>query len=608
MKETLPKSIQELILSLREKLKDEPEIVDMFERCYSNTLDTTVKKMEDGSTYVITGDIPAMWLRDSVAQLRPYLVPAQNDPELADLIAGLIRRQFMCINIDPYANAFNEGPNGNCWEKDETDMGPWIWERKYEIDSLCYPLQFSYLFWKNTGRTDQFDEVFWEGVDKILTVFETEMNHEEKSPYSFIRKNCSYTDTLSRDGKGAQVKSGIGLIWSGFRPSDDSCRYGYLIPSNMFAVVVLNYLKEIADFVGGKEEIAKKAEEMAKTVKQAIETYGTTHIWGLGDVYAYEVDGFGQYNLMDDANVPSLLAMSYLGYEPESQEVADNTRKLILSEANPFYYAGTKLSGIGSPHTPVRYVWHISKAIEGLTAPTKEEKHQMIHELMATDGGTGLMHEGVFVDDPTVYTREWFSWANAMFCELVLDGEQRFQITGLLHHRVQALLLQLQAFQAGLHIHISAGHILGGFLLAYQVAGAAGAIQKDAVLLCRDAELIICGAVCTLVSGRIDAGGGDISAAGLGGPRQRRTGGVEVQRFDRERGVQDDLPPVLGQQIRAVLHGVGQVRGPGRFGGGSACIRGICLGRAVHRGIRSTGRGRAAGRASASRQRGGERQ
>lgn len=189
----------------------------------------------------------------------------------------------------------------------------------------------------------------------------------------------------------------------------------------MFAVVVLNYLKEIADAVGGKEEIAKKAEEMAKTVKQAIETYGTTHIWGLGDVYAYEVDGFGQYNLMDDANVPSLLAMSYLGYEPESQEVADNTRKLILSEANPFYYSGTKLSGIGSPHTPVRYVWHISKAIEGLTAPTKEEKHQMIHELMATDGGTGLMHEGVFVDDPTVYTREWFSWANAMFCELVMQ-------------------------------------------------------------------------------------------------------------------------------------------------------------------------------------------
>ena len=420
-KEALVQAVEEIAGKEAAYWEGNPKMQETFQNCYVSTAKTTTKFLESGEAYVFTGDIAAMWLRDSSAQVVHYLPYLKEYPILKEMVKGLIARQAKYVHIDPYANAFNEEDNGNCWEKDLTKYNPWNWERKYEIDSLCYPLQFSYLFWKNTGRTDQFDEVFWEGVDKILTVFETEMNHEEKSPYSFIRKNCSYTDTLSRDGKGAQVKSGIGLIWSGFRPSDDSCRYGYLIPSNMFAVVVLNYLKEIADFVGGKEEIAKKAEEMAKTVKQAIETYGTTHIWGLGDVYAYEVDGFGQYNLMDDANVPSLLAMSYLGYEPESQEVADNTRKLILSEANPFYYSGTKLSGIGSPHTPVRYVWHISKAIEGLTAPTKEEKHQMIHELMATDGGTGLMHEGVFVDDPTIYTREWFSWANAMFCELVMQ-------------------------------------------------------------------------------------------------------------------------------------------------------------------------------------------
>ena len=420
MKETLPKSIQKLILSLREKLKDEPEIVDMFERCYSNTLDTTVKKMEDGSTYVITGDIPAMWLRDSVAQLRPYLVPAQNDPELADLIAGLIRRQFMCINIDPYANAFNEGPNGNCWEKDETDMGPWIWERKYEIDSLCYPLQFSYLFWKNTGRTDQFDEVFWEGVDKILTVFETEMNHEEKSPYSFIRKNCSYTDTLSRDGKGAQVKSGIGLIWSGFRPSDDSCRYGYLIPSNMFAVVVLNYLKEIADFVGGKEEIAKKAEEMAKTVKQAIETYGTTHIWGLGDVYAYEVDGFGQYNLMDDANVPSLIALPYLGDVDINDPIYQNTRRFVWSEDNPYFFKGTAGEGIGGPHIGYDMIWPMSIMMKAFTSQNDEEIKTCVKMLMDTEAGTGFMHESFHKDNPAKFTRAWFAWQNTLFGELIL--------------------------------------------------------------------------------------------------------------------------------------------------------------------------------------------
>lgn len=421
MEKVLPQSIKNLLGKLKEQLKDEPQIVEMFERCYTNTLDTTVKRMEDKSTYVITGDIPAMWLRDSVAQLRPYLIPAKEDSDLADLLAGLIKRQFFYIGLDPYANAFNEEPNGNCWEKDETEMGPWLWERKYEIDSLCYPLQFAYLFWKNTGRTDQFDQGFKTGAQKILEVFETEMYHEERSKYRFIRRNSYYTDTLSRDGKGALVKSGTGLIWSGFRPSDDACTYGYLIPANMFAAVVLDYLKEIADEVGGMEDLGNKAAEMSRTVREAIETYGITKVEGLGDVYAYEVDGFGQFNLMDDANVPSLLAMDYLGYKPAKAEVAEHTRQMILSEKNPYYYTGEKASGIGSPHTPVRYIWHISMAIQGLTAKTKEEKYQVIKRLMETDGGTGLMHEGFHVDDPARFTREWFSWANAMFCELVMQ-------------------------------------------------------------------------------------------------------------------------------------------------------------------------------------------
>ena len=421
MKKTQPESIERILDKVREVFRNEPEVAETFERCYTNTLDTTVKRMDDGSTYVITGDIPAMWLRDSVAQLRPYLIPAKEDGEIADLIAGLVRRQFSCINIDPYANAFNEAPNGNCWEKDETDMGPWIWERKYEIDSLCYPVQLAYLLWKNTGRTEQFDDGFIQGAERILNVFETEMYHEERSTYRFIRRNSFYTDTLSRDGMGALVKSGTGLIWSGFRPSDDACTYGYLIPSNMFAVVILEYLHEISEIVPGLKEIGKKAADMAAVVRKGIEEFGVTKVEGIGDVYAYEVDGYGQFNLMDDANVPSLLAMSYLGYKPEWPELEANTRELILSERNPYYYSGTKAAGIGSPHTPVRYIWHISMAIEGLTADTKEKKHEIIRRMIATDGGKGLMHEGFHVDDPAKYTREWFSWANAMFCELVMQ-------------------------------------------------------------------------------------------------------------------------------------------------------------------------------------------
>lgn len=421
MEKKLPDSMLGLLGDLKDKLREDPRMYEMFERCYTNTLDTTVKRMADGSTYVITGDIPAMWLRDSVAQLRPYLILAKEDEEIGDLLAGLIKRQFFCINLDPYANAFNEEANGNCWEKDETEMGPWLWERKYEIDSLCYPVQFAYLFWKNTGRTDAFDEGFIKGAARILDVFETEMYHEERSPYRFIRRNSFYTDTLSRDGKGALVKSGIGLIWSGFRPSDDACVYGYLIPSNMFAVVILKYLVEIAGVVPGMEEVKDRASVLAKTVEDAIETHGITKTEGFGEVYAYEVDGFGQYHLMDDANVPSLLAMEYLGFTPRREEVAKQTRQMILSEQNPYYYAGTMASGIGSPHTPIRYIWHISMAMEGLTAGDREEKYAVIKRLMDTDGGTGLMHEGFCVDDPGKYTREWFSWANAMFCELVLQ-------------------------------------------------------------------------------------------------------------------------------------------------------------------------------------------
>ena len=421
MKKELPKSMEQLLSKVREVFKEDPQIAETFERCYTNTLDTTVKRLEDGSTYVITGDIPAMWLRDSVAQIRPYLMLAKEDQEIGDLIAGLVKRQFLYINIDPYANAFNEEANGNCWEKDETEMGPWIWERKYEIDSLCYPVQLAYLFWKNTGRVDHLDADFVQGVRKILDVFETEMYHEEKSSYRFVRRNSFFTDTLSRDGKGALVKSGVGLIWSGFRPSDDACVYGYLIPSNMFAVVILEYISELSKIVPELKELGEKAAQMAKMVRAAIEEYGVTVVGGVGKAYAYEVDGFGQYHFMDDANVPSLLSMEYLGYEPMDQKVAENTRKVILSEINPYYYRGEQAKGIGSPHTPVEYIWHISMAVEGLTAKSKEEKYEVIQRMIATDGGTGLMHEGFHVDDPTKYTREWFSWANAMFCELVLQ-------------------------------------------------------------------------------------------------------------------------------------------------------------------------------------------
>lgn len=412
--------MEHFISQVRQRSQDCPELMKIFENCYMNTFNTTIKNMGDGTVHVITGDIPAMWLRDSTAQVRPYLFCAKENDKIKKLIAGVVRRQFKYVCIDEYANAFNELPNGACWEKDDPEQNPWVWERKFEIDSLCYPIQLAYLLWKNTGCVSQFDENFFNGVEKIFQVFRTEQYHEERSAYRFQRKNTLFQDTLSRDGKGALVKSGTGLIWSGFRPSDDACTYGYLIPSNMFVVVIMGYLEEMAKELFHNEQMEKAAGFLKEQVREAVEKEGKVYTQEFGMIYAYEVDGYGMYHLMDDANVPSLLAAEYLGY-PVDKQAAENTRRYILSDANPYYYRGTKAAGVGSAHTPSGYIWHIAMAVQGLTSTSREEKRRILENMATTTGGKGVMHEGFFCDDDHKFTREWFSWANAMYAELFLD-------------------------------------------------------------------------------------------------------------------------------------------------------------------------------------------
>ncbi len=416
-------SLNRLIAEVKTRLsEDHIEAGNIFEKCIRDTLNTTVQVKEDGTTFVITGDIPAMWLRDSACQVRPYLMLAREDPAIADMLEGVIRRQISCILTDPYANAFNETANGNRWSHDRTEMKPEVWERKYEIDSLCFPVQLAYLFWKNSGRISHFDSEFMEAARKIIGVFRTEQDHEHKSQYSFERDNCIFMDTLSREGRGALVNEKAGLIWSGFRPSDDACTYGYLIPSNMFAAVILEYLSEISACIYHDQSFADETAAFAEQLRTSIaENAVVPGGERFKPFYAYEVDGFGQYLIMDDANVPSLLSIPYLGFCSEDDVLYKNTREIILSDSNPYYYSGKYLTGIGSMHTPARYVWHIALGMQGLTSSSRAEKKQIIQTMVAADGGTDCMHEGICADDPSEFTRPWFSWANAVFAELVLD-------------------------------------------------------------------------------------------------------------------------------------------------------------------------------------------
>lgn len=420
MSNELPISeLQPVIDAVRERLAGRTKLAGLFENCYPNTLATTTKILEDGSTFVFTGDIPAMWLRDSSAQVRHYIGAAKESEPLAALIEGLIRRQMFCIQLDPYANAFNEEPNGKCWERDEPLQSPWVWERKYEIDSLCYPFQLAWLLWKATGRIFCFDSAFRDAARTVLALWTCEQNHGENSPYYFIRRNCPATDTLSHGGKGAPVAA-TGMTWSGFRPSDDACTYGYLIPSNMFASVALGYLAEIFEAVYQDRELAVQAETIRKEIDEGIRKYGIVEHETFGKIYAYETDGMGNYTLMDDANVPSLLSIPYLGWCGPDDEIYRNTRQFVLSSGNPFYYEGTVLKGVGSPHTPPRYVWHIALSMQGLTSGDREEQEALLRMLEGSDADTGFMHEGVFVDDPGQFTRSWFAWSNSLFSEFVL--------------------------------------------------------------------------------------------------------------------------------------------------------------------------------------------
>lgn len=415
----LPRSVQKVLDEAEYRLAHRPKLLELFRNCFPNTLETTTKLTEDGTTFVITGDIPAMWLRDSVEQMIHYIPFAKEDPDLQRIISGLIRRHVNCILIDPYANAFNETANDWHWNAaDQTDMSPWVWERKFELDSICFSMRLAYHYWKQTGLADIFDTNFKAAMRTAVDLWKTEQRHFERSKYRFVRDNGVPTDSLRNDGLGMPVNY-TGMVWSGFRPSDDACEFHYHIPSNMFVVVTLRQMQEIAQWVFRDDQFVNEMKRLEDEVEYGIRHYGIYRHPEFGPIYAYETDGFGNYCLMDDAGTPGLLSIPYIGYCGLDDPIYQNTRRFALSRHNPYYYEGKAAKGIGSPHTPPGYIWHLALSMQGLTASTKEEKLEMIALLERTDADTGFMHEGFHADDPAQFTRSWFAWSNSLFSQLV---------------------------------------------------------------------------------------------------------------------------------------------------------------------------------------------
>jgi meiotically up-regulated gene 157 (Mug157) protein len=419
------KAVEQTIDSVTAKIAD-PELAWLFGNCFPNTLDTTITfGTYDGKpdTFVLTGDIHAMWLRDSSAQVWPYLPLAKQDNELKTLLEGVIRRQTRCILLDPYANAFLETPESKplSWAVDDkTEMRPGIGERKWELDSLCFPIRLSYGYWKETGDKAPFNDHWRQAMHSVVSTMRVQQRKNGKGPYRFERTSSIPTETLGNEGYGQPVNP-VGLIFSGFRPSDDACTFPFLIPSNHFAVVSLRQLSEMATAILADEELAQEAKALASEVESALQKYGKARHPVHGDIWAYEVDGFGSAFFMDDSNLPSLLGLPYLGAVPVNDPVYQRTRAFVLSKSNPYFFAGKAAEGIGGPHAGENMIWPMAIAMRALTSSSDTEIASCIATLKRTHAGTGFMHESFDRDDPKKFTRPWFAWANSLFGELILD-------------------------------------------------------------------------------------------------------------------------------------------------------------------------------------------
>jgi meiotically up-regulated gene 157 (Mug157) protein len=419
-------AVEAEIARVRAKIAD-PEIGWLFENCYPNTLDTTVETgMVDGKpdTFIITGDITAMWLRDSSAQVQPYVHLAARDAALRTLFQGLIQRQARCILIDPYANAFMKDPTAPSnleWsQKDRTDMKPGVAERKWEVDSLCYPMRLAHSYWTHTRDRTPFDDTWSRASNLAVETFRAQQRKQGPGPYHFQREAFAPTDTLMLSGYGRPTRK-IGLIHSMFRPSDDACLYPFLIPSNLFAVSALRKLAQLHRETRGDAAAARDCEALAAEVDAALRQHALIADGQAGQVWAYEIDGFGNWVFMDDANVPSLTGLAIIDAADRDDPLFRRTAARAWSDANPYFFTGWAAEGIGGPHVGLNMIWPMSIITRAMNADDDATIRHCLHWLKTTHAGTGFMHESFDKDDPSTFTRPWFAWANALFGQLIVE-------------------------------------------------------------------------------------------------------------------------------------------------------------------------------------------
>ena len=366
---------------------------------YDEALNRHATLKRDGTTYVSSGDIDAEWLRDAAAVMAPYIGLAANDERVKAVLRGVVARMARCILVDAYANAFLADYR--------------VAEHKFEVDSLIYPIWFAARYWRATGDRSIFTPGVQRAFKRILVVLRDEQRHAARSRYRHPEL---------AGGTGTQVKY-TGMIWTGFRPSDDPARYQYNIPVNMFAAVALRELSAIEKTVYRNKRASENAWGLSVEIQRGVEQHGTVNLKGFGKMYAYEVDGRGHTILMDDANPPSLLSIPYFGYVSNNDSIYRATRAFVLSKRNPYFYVGKFASGIGSSHTPRGYVWPLALLMQAFTTYDDREFNRLMTYIVASDVGDHRLHESFNPNRPEAFTRRDFAWPNALYAQLIRERQ-----------------------------------------------------------------------------------------------------------------------------------------------------------------------------------------
>ena len=429
-------AVDKLIDQITDRMVDK-DLARIFENAFPNTLDTTVRwhvngketkrkqssgRWEGAQSFIVTGDINAEWLRDSTNQLAQYQVLAKKDRTIYDLILGAINTQAEFVTSSPYCNSFQPPPpsylspsnNGQGDIVHPAYEPAFVFECKYELDSLAHFLSLSSQFYNHTGSTDFLTKRWFTAIETINTIldeqsrgtFDSKTGSFAKNEYTFQRDTNVGTETLNLAGVGNPMNSQTGLIRSAFRPSDDATILPFFIPGNAMMSVELKRVGKML-LKEGHTEVGEDLQARGETIERGIIEHGVVHHKKFGDVYAFEVDGYGSSIIMDDANLPSLLALPLLGFVDANDEVYRNTRKMILEKGgNPYFLTGRSFSGIGGPHIGPNHAWPMSLLVQVMTSNSDKEIQDTL-ALVKKSCALGLIHESVNVNSVRDYTREW---------------------------------------------------------------------------------------------------------------------------------------------------------------------------------------------------------